>query len=199
MDRDRPCTHRRHRETARMEVGFIDANGILDNTMTTTVCKPRARHNAKRSTRTAILPRGWSGAGKGGTASSRSARMPGTEDCAPPTRSLREGRRPRRPQGKAAPGARAEAAACPNQRVPSRAPTGWEGPRPRGPQECRAQGTVPFPRPGGWRGRRPRSACTSAPRRSRPDPRSRPTHLINPPAHHLHAKPSTSRQTSERH
>jgi hypothetical protein len=137
--------------------------------------------------------------------SSRSARMPGTEDCAPPTRSHgrdgvpavrrerlppgpalklqgepigeypfelrqvgrdrvlavrknagqrglcpshkvpREGRRPRRPQGKAAPAARTEAGACPNQRAPFRAPTGWEGPRPRGPQECRAKGTVPLP------------------------------------------------------
>jgi len=84
---DRPCTHRGHRETARMEVGFFDANGILDKTITPTVCKPRAGHNARRSPRTAIIPRGWSGAGKEGTASSRSARIPGTEEWARPTRS----------------------------------------------------------------------------------------------------------------
>jgi hypothetical protein len=87
MDRDRPCTHKGHRETARMGVGFFDANGLLDKTMSTTVRKSRAGHNARRSPRTAIILRGWGGAGKGGNASSRSAIIPGTEDCAPPTRS----------------------------------------------------------------------------------------------------------------
>jgi hypothetical protein len=75
---DRPCTHKGHRETARMGVGFFDANGLLDKTMSTTVRKSRAGHNARRSPRTAIIPRGWGGAGKGGNASSRSARISGT-------------------------------------------------------------------------------------------------------------------------
>jgi hypothetical protein len=46
-----------------------------------------------------------------------------------------EGPRPRGPQEKADPGARAEPAARLNRRMPLRSPTGWEVRRPRRPQE----------------------------------------------------------------
>jgi hypothetical protein len=99
---DKPCTHRGHRETARMEVGLFDANGILDKTITPTVCKPRAGHNAKRSSRTAIILRGWGGAGKGGPVLAV-RKNTGHRGLCPSHEVPREGRRPRRPQGKAGP------------------------------------------------------------------------------------------------
>jgi hypothetical protein len=103
--------------------------------------RPR-RPQEFRAQRTVPLPQGPSG----GSASSRSGKTSGAEDCAPPGHRptvgilrhwpAREGPRPRGPQENADPGARAEPAARLKRPVPLRAPTGRERPRPRGPLKC---------------------------------------------------------------